>query len=545
MKRYLGKGVCGIIADGRVSLFVRESVHAERVVVEDSYAELARFERAKQAAISKLTEIYEKALAEVGETDAAIFDIHIMMLEDDDYNDSIRGMITDECVSAEYAVSATADSFEKMFSAMEDSYMRARASDVRDVSERLIRCLTGTEEEVFSSDDGVIICADDLAPSETILLDKNKVLAFVTARGSYNSHTAILARSMDIPAIVGLGEEFLSEIKNGDTAIVDGITGELIISPDEKTLAAARAKQHAAQEESIRLRALVGSRNTTIDGTTIEICANIGSVSEIESVLYNDADGIGLFRSEFLYFECSSLPTEEEQYEAYSRVLCEMEGKRVIIRTMDIGADKKVDYLGLPQEENPALGLRAIRFCLSHPEVFMTQLKALYRASVHGRLGIMFPMITSVEEVNQILALCSLAKAELRSGGVSYSDDVELGIMIETPAAALISDDLAPLVDFFSVGTNDLIQYTLACDRQNAALEKFCNTHHEAVLRLIEMSAINAHKYGKWVGICGELAADTTLTERFLRMGIDELSVSPSSVLVLRDTVRKIDLRTE
>ncbi|MGN0162939.1 MAG: phosphoenolpyruvate--protein phosphotransferase, partial [Candidatus Ornithomonoglobus sp.] len=418
-----------------------------------------------------------------------------------------------------------------------------RAADVRDISNRLIDCLSQDSDKAAHADnDKVIICADDLAPSETVSLDKDSVLAFVTAHGSSNSHTAILARNMNIPAIIGVGDEFLTQINDGDIAIADGFTGEIIVNPDEETLAAAQKKQSADLEKKALLQKLKGKENITLDGTKINIFANIGGVDNIGAVLMNDAGGIGLFRSEFLYLESSDYPTEEQQFQAYKKVAQSMAGKKVIIRTLDIGADKQVDYFGLDKEENPALGFRAIRICLTRPEIFKTQLRALYRASAFGNIAIMFPMITSVSELEEILAICDEVKKELDENGIKYSEDTELGIMIETPAAAVISDRLAPLVDFFSVGTNDLTQYTLACDRQNPNLERFCDTHHEAVLRLIELSAQNAHKNGAWIGICGELAADTTLTETFLRMGIDELSVSPSFVLKLRDTVRNIDL---
>ena len=510
--------------------------------MEDTAAELLRLLAAKEAALSQLREIYEKALTEVGEANAAIFEIHMMMVEDEDYNDAITEMIKGQSVNAEYAVAVTADNFAQMFSAMEDAYMQARAADVRDISNRIIKCLGQDMSEQHTADGSVIICADDLAPSETVSLDKDRVLAFVTAYGSLNSHTAILARSMNIPAMIGLGEEFLSVIKDGDMAIADGSTGELTVCPDEEALAAAREKQRAESDKKALLQKLKGKDNVTIDGRRIDIFANIGSADAIGSVLLNDAGGIGLFRSEFLYLENSDYPTEEQQFTVYRRVLESMAGRRVVIRTLDIGADKQADYFGLDKEENPALGLRAIRLCLTRPEIFRTQLRALYRASVFGELCIMFPMIASTEELSEILDICAEVRKELSAAGMEYAEDTQLGIMIETPAAALISDRLAPMVDFFSVGTNDLTQYTLAVDRQNPRLERFCDTHHEAVLRLIEMSAENAHDNGKWIGICGELAADTALTERFLRMGIDELSVSPSYVLKLRDKVRSLDL---
>lgn len=542
MKRYSGKGVCSAVAIGRVAVFRRQDIQVRRTKVDDPQAEIDRLNAAKQAAAAQLRQIYEKALKEVGEANAQIFEIHMMMLDDEDYNDSITEKINSEGVNAEYAVAVTADIFAEMFAAMDDSYMQARSADVRDISNRLIGCLNGGEGGSTLSGEKVIICADDLAPSETVTLNKDSVLAFVTAHGSTNSHTAILARSMNIPAIIGAGEEFLSVIKDGDTAVADGSAGIFIIDPDEETLTRYRRKQHEDAEKKALLQKLRGKENVTLDGRHINIYANIGSVDNIGAVLLNDAGGIGLFRSEFLYLERNSFPTEEEQFKAYKRVLESMAGKKVIIRTLDIGADKQADYFHLEKEDNPAMGLRAIRLCLTRREIFVTQLRALYRASVYGKLGIMFPMITSTDEVEEILSLCRQVRDELTAESVEYSTEVELGIMIETPAAALISDRLAPMVDFFSVGTNDLTQYTLACDRQNPQLERFCDPHHEAVLRLIELSAENAHKHGKWIGICGELAADTTLTEAFLRMGIDELSVSPPFVLKVRDKVRNLDL---
>lgn len=542
MEKYQGKSVYGAIAVGRISIFKRQDVQVKRIKVEDINAEIARLEAAKENAIAQLQEIYEKALREVGEANAQIFEIHMMMVEDDDYNEAIIEMIHGQNVNAEYAVAVTADNFAEMFSSMDDSYMQARAADVRDISNRIIACMSDVGCDNSVSDEKVIICADDLAPSETVSLDKNKVLAFVTAHGSSNSHTAILARNMNIPAIIGVGEQFLGQIKDGDMAIADGFDGQFIWDPDEETLAAAKQKLEAESEKKALLQKLKGKENITLDGTRINIYANIGSVDNIGAVLLNDAGGIGLFRSEFLYLENNDYPTEEEQFKVYKRALESMATKKVIIRTLDIGADKQADYFKLDKEENPALGLRAIRLCLSRPEIFKVQLRALYRASVYGKLGIMFPMITSVSELEEILAICEQVKKELTADNIEYADSIELGIMIETPAAAIISDKLAAMVDFFSVGTNDLTQYTLACDRQNPHIERFCDPHHEAILRLIEMSAQNAHKYGAWIGICGELAADTTLTETFLRMGIDELSVSPSFVLKVRDAVRKIDL---
>ena len=543
MKQFTGKGVYGAVAMGKISLFKKQDTVIQRTSVTDTEAEKARVEAAKAAASEQLQAIYEKALKEVGETNAQIFEIHMMMLEDDDYNESIQNIIDTQKVNAEYAVSITADNFAEMFSAMDDAYMQARAADVRDISDRIIANLTGNVAVQEDSDEKRIICADDLAPSETVSLDKDKVLAFVTAHGSSNSHTAILARNMNIPAVIGVGSDFLKEVQDGTEAIVDGFTGEIFVEPDETTRQRLLEKQKADEEKKRLLLELKGKENVTKDGTKVNIYANIGSVDNIGAVLLNDAGGIGLFRSEFLYLENNDYPSEEQQFLAYKRVLESMAGKKVIIRTLDIGADKQVDYFHLKKEENPAMGCRAIRICLTRPEIFKTQLRALYRASIYGNLGVMFPMITSVSELEKILAICEEVKAELREQSVTYSDTMELGIMIETPAAAIISDRLAPMVDFFSVGTNDLTQYTLACDRQNPDIEPFIDTHHEAILRLIEMSAKNAHANGAWIGICGELAADTALTETFLRMGIDELSVSPAFVLKVRDAVRNVDLR--
>ncbi|MGN1433618.1 MAG: phosphoenolpyruvate--protein phosphotransferase [Ruminococcus sp.] len=544
MARFIGKGVYSAVAIGKISIFKRQKVKIDSFKVSDKKAELNRFENAKQSAIAQLEEIYNKALSEAGEDNAQIFEIHMMMIEDEDYNDAITDMISSQSFNAEYAVSTASNSFAEMFSSMDDDYMQARAADVRDISDRIINCLTDSNLEQLSSDDKLIICADDLAPSETINFDKNNVLAFVTAYGSSNSHTAILARSMNIPAIIGVGEEFLEKISDGQIAVADGFTGELIVEPDSETLAFYEKKLKEENEKSSALKNLKGKGNITLDGTRVDIFANIGNVKNVDEALENDAGGIGLFRSEFLYLENSDFPTEEEQFKAYKSVLEKMSGKKVIIRTMDIGADKQAEYFKLDKEENPALGLRAIRICLTRPEIFKTQLRALYRASIYGNLGIMFPMITSVREIEEILKICKQVRSELDEEKIKYSDEVELGIMIETPAAAIISDKLAPLIDFFSVGTNDLIQYTLACDRQNSHLERFCDSHHEAILRLIEISAKNAHANGTWIGICGELAADTALTEKFLRIGIDELSVSPSFVLTVRDKVRQINLKS-
>ena len=542
LEKFTGKGVYGAVAIGRISIFKKPEALVKRVRIDDTKAEKERVAAAKAAAARQLSEIHEKALKEVGEAHAQIFEIHLMMLDDEDYNESIENIIDTQSVNAEYAVAVTSDNFAQMFSSMDDAYMQARAADVRDISNRIIANLTGNIQDSEKSGAKTIICASDLAPSETVSLDKDSVLAFVTAHGSANSHTAILARNMNIPAVIGVGDSFLSSISEGAEAIVDGYTGEIIIEPDEKTKALYLEKQRRDEEQKRLLQELKGKDNVTVDGKRINVYANISGIDNIGAVLLNDAGGIGLFRSEFLYLENKDYPTEDQQFFAYKRVLESMAGKKVIIRTLDIGADKQVDYFGLKKEENPALGLRAIRLCLTRPEIFRTQLRALFRASVYGNLGIMFPMITSVGEVERIMKICEEVKAELKNEGIEYSDKAEIGIMIETPAAAIISDRLAPLVDFFSVGTNDLTQYTLACDRQNPDAEKFVDTHHEAVLRLIEMSAENAHKNGAWIGICGELAADTSLTETFLRMGIDELSVSPTFVLKVRDAVRKTDL---
>ena len=542
MKSFQGKGVYGAIAIGRASVFKRQEASVRRTHVDDTAAELGRLEEAKALATEQLSAIYEKALKEVGETHAQIFEIHMMMLEDDDYNESIQSIIETQSVNAEYAVAVTSDNFAEMFASMDDAYMQARSADVRDISNRLIACLAGGGESSGSSDGKMIVCADDLAPSETVSLDKDRVLAFVTAFGSSNSHTAILARNMNIPAIISAGEEFLSEINDGDMMIVDGHTGTVILDPNEATVAEYTEKQQSDAKKKAMLQELKGKENVTKDGRSVKIYANIGGVDGIGAALANDAGGIGLFRSEFLYLESEDYPTEEQQFTAYRKVLESMAGKKVIIRTLDIGADKQIDYFKLDKEDNPALGFRAVRICLTRPEIFRTQLRALYRASAFGELGIMFPMITSVGEVEECLAMCEQVKKELKDEDIPYSESVELGIMIETPAAAVISDRLAPMVDFFSVGTNDLTQYTLACDRQNAKLERFVDTHHEAVLRLIEMSAKNAHENGAWIGICGELAADTSLTETFLKMGIDELSVSAPFVLPLREKVRSLDL---
>ena len=541
MTKYTGKGVYGAVAMGKISVFKKQDTAIKRIHTEDSEGEKKRVAKAKQAATEQLQSIYDKALREVGETNAQIFEIHMMMLEDDDYNESIENIIDSQKVNAEYAVAVTADNFAEMFASMDDPYMQARAADVKDISNRIIANLTGNVSDGSAGDDKMIVCADDLAPSETISLDKDKVLAFVTAHGSSNSHTAILARNMNIPAVIGVGSKFLSEIKDGDFAIVDGFTGEIFVDPDEQTTAELTAKQKADEEKKRLLQTLKGKENVTKDGKKINIYANIGSVDNIGAVLLNDAGGIGLFRSEFLYLENSDFPTEEQQFHAYKRVLESMAGKKVIIRTLDIGADKQVDYFNLGNEDNPALGYRAIRICLTRPEIFKTQLRALYRASAYGQIAIMFPMIISVKEVKQIKVIIEEVKEELREAQIPFREDVELGIMIETPAAVMMSRELAKEVDFFSVGTNDLTQYTLAIDRQNPKLDKFYDAHHPAVLSMIRMTVENAHKAGIWAGICGELGADTSLTKEFLVMGVDELSVSPGSILPIRKIILETD----
>ncbi len=537
-----GKGVFGGIAIGKISFFKRGDLQVARKKTSDTSGEQNRYEQAKAASLEQLKVLYEKALREVGEANAQIFDIHQMMIEDEDYNSSVKNIIDSQQVNAEYAVAVTSDNFAAMFAAMDDEYMKARAADVKDISNRILANLSGEMVQSKSDDDKCIICADDLAPSETVSLDKDNILAFVTMYGSLNSHTAILARTMNIPAIIGVGKT-ITEDMDGKFAAVDGFTGEMYIDPDEETLKRLTEKQKAEQQRKELLQNLKGKENITIDGTKINIYANISGTKDIGAVLINDAGGIGLFRSEFLYLENDDYPDEHTQFIAYKKVIESMAGKRVIIRTLDIGADKQIGYFNLEKEENPALGYRAIRICLTRPEIFKTQLRALLRASVCGKLAIMFPMITSLNEVKEIKTILQEVKSELKADGLEYSDNIEIGVMIETPAAAVISDVLAPEVDFFSVGTNDLTQYTLAVDRQNPNLERFCDTHHEAIIRLIEFAAESAHKHGKWIGICGELAADLTLTERWLRMGIDELSVSPPYILPLRYKVRSIDLK--
>lgn len=538
-----GKGVSGGIAIGKISFYKKDEISVKRTHIEDTAAELERFDRVKEFTLSQLAELYEKALKEVGETNAQIFEIHQMMIEDEDYLDSIKNFILSQNLNAEYAVAVTADNFAEMFSSMDDDYMKERAADVRDISDRLLRNLMNKTGADGGSDDGkTIVCADDLAPSETVQLDKSKVLAFCTKHGASNSHTAILARTMNIPAIIGLGEA-LSEEYDGREAVVDGKTGVIYIDPDEET----KAEMEKKRQEELRRRELLqnlkGKENITPDGQKINVYANIGGLGDMGAVLANDAGGIGLFRSEFLYLESNDYPDEEVQFRCYKKVLERMAGKKVIIRTLDIGADKQIDYFGLDREENPALGYRAIRICLTRPDIFKTQLRALYRASMFGNLGIMFPMIVSLEEIKEIKAIVSEVKNELSSAGIPFKDDVETGIMIETPAAVMISDMLAAEVDFFSVGTNDLTQYSLAIDRQNPKLDRFCDTHHQGLLRMIKLAADNAHKNGAWIGICGELGGDLELTEIFLAMGIDELSVSPALVLPLREKIRNTDIK--
>lgn len=541
MTIFEGKGICDAVAMGKISVIRKQKKEIERKNITDTESEIKRLENAENEVLSELETIREKAVGKVGEEGAAIFEIHKMMIEDEDYNDFISNMIRDEKVSAEYAVFSASKKFSELFSSMENAYMKSRATDIKEISERLINHLSGENENITDGEQ-VIICAEDLSPGETILLDKEKILSFVTAKGSLNSHTAILAKSMNIPAVVNVGDEFLSLIKNGDYAIADGFSGKFILNPDEKTVFYYKKKTDEYKEKNDLLLSLKGKENKTIDGRRIDVFANIGNAESIKEVKESDADGIGLFRSEFIFLGRDDFPSEEEQFFVYKKVAEEMNGRKVIIRTLDIGADKQADYFGITDEENPALGLRGIRLCLSRKDVFKTQLRALYKASAYGNINIMFPMITSEKEVDEILSLCEDVRKELRKEGTTFDEKTELGIMIETPAAAIISDDLAKKVSFFSIGTNDLIQYTLACDRQNLSVEKFCDTHHKAVLKLIEMTIKNAHKNGVWVGICGELAADISLTETFIRMGVDELSVSPPYVLKLRERIRNIDL---
>lgn len=541
MNKIQGKGVCGAVTMGKLYFYKKDNDTISRKTVTDPEAEQQRFDRARQQAAQELDALHEKALREVGEIHAQIFEIHRMMLEDEDYCSSVSHIIHTQRVNAEYAVLRTSDSFSQMFSTMTDEYMQARAADVVDISNRLIRCLSGGSEESLLTREPVILVAEDLTPSETVQLDKEKILAFLTLRGSENSHTAILARTMAIPAVVGLGQ--LDPAIEGKTAIVDGFTGTVCIDPDAEAIAAYTRKKQQEEEKHRLWQSLRGKSNTTRDGRSIRLYANIGGLDDISAALQNDAGGIGLFRSEFLYLQNDHMPTEEEQFRAYREAAEKLAGKPVIIRTMDIGADKQIDYFHLPKEENPALGYRAIRICLSEPELFRTQLRALYRAGVYGDLSIMFPMITSPEEIRHIQKQAELARQELRQQEIPFREHMETGIMIETPAAAVISDILAPMVDFFSIGTNDLTQYALAIDRQNPSLEAFYQPHHEAVLRLIHQVIRNAHKAGIWAGICGELGADPALTERFLRMGVDELSVSPAQILPIREKIRSMDLR--
>ena len=533
-----GKSVYGGIAIGRISIFDKGESQVKREVVDDVPAEIDRFMTAKEKAKEQLQKLYDKAIKEVGEANAMIFEVHQMMLDDLDYVESITNMIETQKINAEFAVATTGDNFSQMFAAMDDAYMKERAAGVKDISNRVIMILQGKETDGIQSDEPVILVAEDLAPSETVQLDKSKVLSFVTRLGSTNSHTAILARTMNIPALIGVNFE---QGMDGKMAVVDGFEGKIYIEPDEETLKKFEERREEEERKKKLLLELKGKENVTLDGKKINLYANIGGVSDVANVLSNDAGGIGLFRSEFLYLESDTYPAEEEQFKAYKTVAETMAGKKVIIRTLDIGADKQVDYFELDKEDNPAMGYRAIRICLDRKEIFRTQLRAIYRASHYGTISIMFPMIISVSEVKEIKGIVEDVKNELDSQGIPYGE-VELGIMIETPAAAMISDLLAKEVDFFSVGTNDLTQYTLAIDRQNPKLDNIYDSHHEAILRMLKMIADNAHKEGCWVGICGELGADTTLTEKFLRMGYDELSVTPSMILQVRDAIRKIDL---
>ena len=533
-----GKSVFGGVAIGKIAFYKRQEKQVRRYRVEDIEAEVARFEDAQETAIAQLGELYDKAMEDVGEANAAIFEVHQMMLMDLDYVDSIKNIITTQEVNAEYAVATTGDNFSQMFASMDDAYMQGRAADAKDVSDRLLGILSDAGESGVVADEPVIVAADDLVPSETVQLDKSKVLAFATMYGSANSHTAILARTMNIPAVIGLGEGLAKEY-DGHMAAIDGFTGTIYIDPDEETMKAMTEKREEDRRQKALLEELKGKENITLSGQKINVYANIGNLSDVGAVLKNDAGGIGLFRSEFLYLESEDFPTEEQQFQVYKQVAENMAGKKVIIRTLDIGADKQVDYFGLDKEENPALGYRAIRICLTRPEIFKTQLRALYRASAYGQIAIMFPMIISVKEVKQIKAIIEEVKEELREAQIPFREDVELGIMIETPAAVMMSRELAKEVDFFSVGTNDLTQYTLAIDRQNQKLDAFYDPHHPAVLAMIRMAAENAHAEGKWIGICGELGADLELTEEFLAMGLDELSVSPAMVLPLRKKIRE------
>lgn len=535
-----GKSVYKGIVMGPVAVLKKNDYQVKRRKIEYPEVEITRVEQAIKESQEQLQKLYDKAVVEVGETSAAIFEVHQMMLEDEDYLESIYNMIQTEQINAEFAVAMTGDNFAEMFAAMDDDYMRARAADIKDISERLVRNLSGQKDFDLSSSEPSIIVADDLTPSETVQMDKDKILAFVTVHGSTNSHTAILARMMNIPALIGVPLD-LEQIENGVTAVVDGFQGKVIFNPDEDTCTKVQHRMKEEQEKLELLQELKGKENVTLDGRKINIYANIGSVGDIGYVLENDAGGIGLFRSEFLYLGRNDFPTEEEQYQAYKQAAQMMAGKKVIIRTLDIGADKQVDYFNLGKEDNPAMGYRAIRICLTQPNIFKTQLRAVFRAAVYGNVSVMYPMITSVEEVEQIFAIVEEVKQELEEQGIQYRVP-EQGVMIETPAAVMISDELAQIVDFFSIGTNDLTQYTLAVDRQNERLDEFYNPHHKAILRMIQMVVDSAHAHGKWAGICGELGADTELTEQFVRMGVDELSVAPSMVLKLRKIVREMKM---
>lgn len=535
MQIYNGKSVFGGIAIGKISVYQKKEQQVKRVKIDDPEQEMARYEKAKAEGIKQLQGLYDKALREVGEANAAIFEVHQMMMEDDGYNESVENIIRSQGVNAEYAVATTGDNYAQMFSAMDDDYMRERAADVRDISERLLTILNGEETGAVDADEPKIIVAEDLAPSETVQLDKDKVLSFVTVKGSLNSHTAILARTMAIPALVNTSVSLESEM-DGRLGIVDGADGTFYVDPDEETLAEMKKRQEEDLSRKQLLLTLKGKENVTLDGQKVMLYANIGNIKDLATVIQNDAGGIGLFRSEFIYLEKEDFPTEEEKFQIYRQVAQTMAGKRVIIRTLDIGADKQCDYFHMEHEENPALGCRAIRICLTRPEIFKTQLRALFRASAFGKIAIMYPMITSVQEVRKIKEIVEEVKAELTSQGVEFGNP-EQGIMIETPAAAIISDDLAKEVDFFSIGTNDLSQYTMAIDRQNPQLDLFFDPHHPAVLRMISLVMENAHKAGIWAGICGELGADQSLTKEFLAMGVDELSVSPGSILSLRKII--------
>lgn len=535
MVKFEGKSVFGGIAIGRLSIYNKKDNQVKRQKITDAEAEIARFEDAREKAKEQLAGFYEKAVKEVGEVNAAIFEVHQMMLDDLDYIESITNMIRSQEVNAEFAVASTGDNFSQMFAAMDDDYMRERAADVKDISNRVITILQGEEEGAMTGDEPFILLADDLAPSETVQLDKSKVLSFVTRHGSTNSHTAILARTMNIPALIGVD---FDDAVDGKMGIVDGYTGTFYVDPDGETMAQYEAKKAEDENKKRLLLELKGKENVTLDGKKINLYANIGGVADVANALSNDAGGIGLFRSEFLYLESEDYPTEEAQFAAYKTVAENMAGKKVIIRTLDIGADKQVDYFQMEKEENPAMGYRAIRICLDRPEIFKTQLRAIYRASYYGTISIMFPMIISVKEVKRIKEIIAEVKAELTAEGIPFKD-CEIGVMIETPAAVMISDLLAEEVDFFSIGTNDLTQYTLAIDRQNPKLDNFYDSHHEAILRMLQMVVDNGHKHGCWVGICGELGADTTLTSTFLKMGFDELSVSPSMILRVREEIRK------